>query len=151
MMGRGGDIIIVDDANKLGEVDSKVSRETVIDWFRSTLLSRLNAPTSDPIIVIQQRVHEEDLAGYLLARGGWEHLYLPAIAEDQMIVDLGPRGTLERDEGHLLHEERLPKEFLDRQGGSRFLCVCGAVPAATGAKRRRYHPLGLVQNLRPTP
>lgn len=113
--GRGGDIIIVDDANKPGEVESKVSRENVIDWFRSTLLSRLNAPTVDPIIVIQQRVHEEDLAGYLLAKGGWEHLNLLAIAEEHLIVDLGMKGTLERSEGHLLHEERLPKDFLDKQ------------------------------------
>ena len=115
MTGRGGDIIIIDDANKPGEVESKVSRENVIDWFRSTLLSRLNAPTTDPIVVIQQRVHEEDLAGYLLRTGGWEHLNLPAIAEDQMIVDLGIKGKLERREGHLLHDERLPLQFLTKQ------------------------------------
>ena len=96
MTGRGGDIIIVDDANKPGEVESKIARENVIDWFRSTLLSRLNAPTTDPIIVIQQRVHDEDLAGYLLRTGGWEHLNLPAIAEDQIVVDLGKKGKLER-------------------------------------------------------
>ena len=115
MTGRGGDIIIIDDANKPGEIESKIARENVIDWFRSTLLSRLNAPTTDPIVVIQQRVHEEDLAGYLLRTGGWEHLNLPAIAENQMIVDLGKKGKLERHEGHLLHEERLPLQFLTRQ------------------------------------
>ncbi|VCX05510.1 hypothetical protein BANRA_00020 [Acinetobacter baumannii] len=65
----------------------------VIDWFQNTLESRTNSPDT-PIIVIMQRLHEDDLAGWLLGdrkdgvpvAGGngevWEHLCLSAIQED---------------------------------------------------------------------
>nr|MDJ1018498.1 terminase [Paracoccaceae bacterium] len=80
--GRGGDIIILDDPHKPEEATSEVKRLQVIDWYRTTLLSRLNDPRSGPIVLIQQRVHEADLAGVLLEQGGWEHLDLQAIAEE---------------------------------------------------------------------
>ncbi|NIT59367.1 MAG: terminase, partial [Aliifodinibius sp.] len=53
-----------------------------IEWFTGTALSRLNNKVTDPIIVIQQRLHDKDLAGYLLETGKWVHLNIPAIAEE---------------------------------------------------------------------
>ena len=56
-------------------------RKNVIDWFTTTMESRKNRPDT-PIIVIMQRLHEDDLAGYLLSGGNgeeWEHLNIPAI------------------------------------------------------------------------
>ena len=56
-------------------------RKNVIDWFTTTMESRKNRPDT-PIIVIMQRLHEDDLAGYLLKGGNgeeWEHLNIPAI------------------------------------------------------------------------
>jgi predicted phage terminase large subunit-like protein len=112
--GRGGDIVILDDPHKPDEAASDLKRQQVIEWYRSTLLSRLNDPVNDPIILIQQRVHEADLAGTLLEQGGWEHLNLPAIAEEPQTIDLGWRGKVVRDEGDLLHAARLPRDLLDR-------------------------------------
>ena len=42
-----------------------------------------------PIIVIMQRLHEEDLAGYLIGHGSWHHLDLPAIAVDDSVIPVG--------------------------------------------------------------
>ncbi|MBT8418684.1 MAG: phage terminase large subunit, partial [Silicimonas sp.] len=113
--GRGGDIIIVDDPHKPEEATSEAKRKQVTDWWSTTLLSRLNDPEKDPIIVIQQRVHEADLAGTLLEQGVWDHLNLPAISEEREVIDLGWRGTVTRDEGDYLHPERLSPAVLNRK------------------------------------
>jgi len=110
--GRGGDIVIIDDPHKPEDAASDVKRENVINWYRSTLLSRLNDPANSAIILIQQRVHEADLAGFLLEQGGWVHLDLPAVAEESGEVDLGWRGRVPRPPGHLLHPDRLSKALL---------------------------------------
>ncbi|NNL18620.1 MAG: phage terminase large subunit [Boseongicola sp.] len=115
LTGRGGDIIIIDDPHKPEDAASDVKRQSVIDWYRSTLLSRLNDPQSGPIVLIQQRVHEADLAGVLLEQDGWVHLDLPAIAEEPVEIDLGRRGIVSRQEGDLLHPDRLPQDLLDRR------------------------------------
>jgi len=115
LTGRGGDIIIIDDPHKPEDATSEVKRTSVIDWYQSTLLSRLNDPQTGPIVLIQQRLHEADLAGVLLEQGGWTHLDLPAIAEEAGEIDLGWRGAIERHEGDLLHPERLPRDLLERR------------------------------------
>jgi len=114
LTGRGGDIIIIDDPHKPEDAVSNVKRQAVLSWYRSTLLSRLNDPVNSAIVLIQQRVHEEDLAGYLLETEEWEHLELQASAEEPCEIDLGWRGKIIRKEGHLLHEARLPQKLLDR-------------------------------------
>ena len=113
LTGRGGNVLIIDDPHKPEDAASDSKRKKVLDWYGSTLLSRLNDPVNSAIIVIQQRVHEEDLAGYLLEQGGWEHLDLQAIAEEPQEIDLGWRGRIQRPIGHLLHEVRLPEPVLD--------------------------------------
>lgn len=111
--GRGGDLIIIDDPHKPDEAYSEVRRENVLDWYASTLLSRCNDPVNTPIILIQQRIHENDLAGKLLDEGDWEHLNLQAIAEETTDFDLGRRGKFQFYEGDLLHPERLPRNLLN--------------------------------------
>jgi predicted phage terminase large subunit-like protein len=95
-----GGAIIIDDPHKAGEATSSVMRQNVIDWYQTTIQSRLNK-TDTPIIVIMQRLHEEDLSGWLLSGGSgetWEHLVIPA-----------------RDEsGESFWPEQFPPEMLDR-------------------------------------
>lgn len=77
--------IILDDPHKADEARSEVMRQNVIDWFQNTVESRKNDPKNTPIIVIMQRLHESDLAGWLLGGGNgeeWELLNLPAINAD---------------------------------------------------------------------
>ena len=79
-----GGAIIIDDPHKADEARSDVMRENVIDWFQNTLESRKNS-LETPIILIMQRLHERDLAGWLLEGNNgeqWEHICLPAIKED---------------------------------------------------------------------
>ena len=112
LTGRGGDFIIIDDPHKPDEAQSDVRRNSVLDWFGSTLRSRCNEPANTPIILIQQRIHENDLAGMLLAQGGWVHLNMQAIAEEDRPFELGWRGVVHCKEGDLLHAERLPCDLL---------------------------------------
>lgn len=79
-----GGAIIIDDPHKPKEVHSDPVRQGVIDWFQNTLESRVNSPET-PIIVIMQRLHEEDLAGWLESGGNgedWEVLSIPVLDDD---------------------------------------------------------------------
>jgi predicted phage terminase large subunit-like protein len=76
--GEGGDVIVIDDPHKADEVESDVVRQGVLDWWDATMSTRLNDPKRGAVVVIMQRLHERDLAGHLLERGGFEHLCLPA-------------------------------------------------------------------------
>ena len=79
-----GGAIIIDDPHKAGEANSDTMRNNVIEWFTTTIESRVNSKDT-PIIVIMQRLHENDLSGWLLEGGNgeeWEHLNIPAIDEN---------------------------------------------------------------------
>lgn len=79
-----GGALIIDDPHKADEADSDVMRANVIDWYQNTVESRLNSPET-PIIVIMQRLHERDLAGWLLNGGSgeeWTLLKLRALQDD---------------------------------------------------------------------
>lgn len=66
LTGRGADWIIIDDPIKPQDALSDLIREKTNDWYGNTLYSRLNDKKEGKIIVIMQRLHEEDLTGYLL-------------------------------------------------------------------------------------
>jgi hypothetical protein len=80
LTGLGGNLIIIDDPLKLGDAMSDAVRERVIEWYRSTLLSRGDDKTATRIVVVMQRVHQNDLVGYLQEQGGFDVLNLPAIS-----------------------------------------------------------------------
>lgn len=87
-----GGAIVIDDPHKADEARSDKVRQGVIDWFQNTLESRKNSPDT-PIILIMQRLHEKDLAGWLLGGGNgeaWEHLCLSAWADPGDTVPLWP-------------------------------------------------------------
>lgn len=76
--------IIIDDPLKPDDSFSEVKRKSVNDRYNNTIRSRVN-DRNTPIIVIMQRLHEEDLSGFLLDGGSgevWEHLCLPALDKD---------------------------------------------------------------------
>lgn len=114
LTGRGGNLIIIDDPHKAEEgVTSETNRAGVIDWYSGTLSSRLNNKKEDAIILIQQRLHQDDLAGYLLETGEWEHLNLPAIAEEEQWVPIASNRQHYRQIGDLLHPALEPQSVLD--------------------------------------
>ncbi|MBQ6205981.1 MAG: hypothetical protein IJK52_02745, partial [Oscillospiraceae bacterium] len=81
LTGKGGDVIIIDDPQNPDMADSDAERQNTIDFFRGTLQTRLNNPKTGAFIIIMQRLHENDLSGYILSENlGYTHLCLPAEA-----------------------------------------------------------------------
>ena len=113
--GRGADFIIIDDPLKPSEAESEALRTAANEWFDGTLYSRLNNKQTGCIILIMQRLHEDDLVGHVLAQEGWEIVRFPAIAEEseEFVVDtLLGRQRYVRKEGDVLHPEWEPPEVL---------------------------------------
>lgn len=113
LTGRGAQFIVIDDPIKSIDALSDTIRNGTNVWFDQTVLSRLNDKTDGVVIVIMQRLHVEDLAGHLIARGGWTVLDLPAIAETDEVIPLGLGKVKRRRAGELLHPEREPMQVLD--------------------------------------
>ena len=121
LTGRGGDILIIDDPIKPGDALSPARRQSVIDWFETTLLSRLDDKQHGAIIVVMQRTHVGDLSGYLLeknrdlpSKDEWFHLSLPSIATEDEFFEL-PNGTeYRRKPGDVLDPVREPLKTLDQ-------------------------------------
>jgi predicted phage terminase large subunit-like protein len=104
--GRGADVIIVDDVIKAADAQSDKLRSRANDWYSETLPSRLDDKEKGAIIVAMQRLHEDDLCGKLLREGSWTTLCLPAIAEEDQEIPIGPAVVYHRERGELLHPAR---------------------------------------------
>jgi predicted phage terminase large subunit-like protein len=102
VLGRGGDSILIDDPYaSMADALSELTRKNVWDWYTGTAYNRLMPGGS--IVVINHRMHEDDLCGRLLgqqAAGGdqWEVVELPAVNEagEALWPDAYPLGALER-------------------------------------------------------
>ena len=109
LTGRGGNIIIVDDPLKPAEAASDTQRNWVNNWFDYTVTTRSNDKERGAIVIIMQRLHEDDLVGHLLEQGHWDVLALPAIAETEERYEYRTLGRPQikiRQEGEVLHPER---------------------------------------------
>lgn len=98
LTGKGGSLIILDDViRNRADANSDTIRKNILDWYKSTLYTRL-APGGS-IVFINTRWHESDLAGHLLKSEPelWTHLNMPAISDD----------------GHSLWPERWPLDKLE--------------------------------------
>jgi len=117
LTGRGADFIIIDDPLKPDEALSETQRKAANEWFSHTLYSRLNDKSTGCIIIIMQRLHEDDLVGHVLQQEGWDVVSFPAIAErDEEIVIETAFGTrrVQRRIGDVLHPERESQAELDQ-------------------------------------
>lgn len=111
--GEGGDRVVVDDPHKVGDIPSDRIRESVFGWWNEEMSTRGNDPRTVAKVIVGQRVHEQDLCGYVLDQGGYEHLCLAAEYD-------GPRSftSLEwsdprQEDGELLWPNRFGKQELD--------------------------------------
>ncbi|MGD9538539.1 MAG: phage terminase large subunit [Alphaproteobacteria bacterium] len=105
LTGEGGDILIIDDPHDPRRAASEVERARALAWFDQTFSTRLNDKRKGAIVVVMQRLHEDDLTGHLLKKGGWHHLCLPAIAEAREEHAFGAVHKV-REAGELLHPAR---------------------------------------------
>ncbi|HCG7104112.1 TPA: phage terminase large subunit [Vibrio parahaemolyticus] len=92
--------IIIDDPIKPGDAESKQKRKVINERMDGTIGSRVNSRKT-PIIVVMQRLHEEDTTGFLLdpdRKTKWTRLMIPALEEDEQgnLIALWPfKHTLE--------------------------------------------------------
>jgi predicted phage terminase large subunit-like protein len=111
--GEGGDRLVCDDPHKVDEVLSDSIRTGTLDWWDSTMSTRVNDPKTTAMVVVAQRCHQLDLSGHLLEQGSWEHLCLPAEYE-------GPSRTTSigftdprKEPGELLWPERFGRREIE--------------------------------------
>lgn len=112
MTGRRSDFVIVDDSLSAEDANSPAYREEAKRIFRETLPTRVNNDNS-AILIIQQRLHEEDTSGIILAEPdhfGYKTLILPMRFEPERADPLDWR----TEEGELLFPERFPEESVMR-------------------------------------
>ncbi len=117
LTGRGADVILIDDPLKPTDAMSESRRRAANDWFDSTLYSRLNDKARGKIIIVMQRLHEDDLAGHVLKHEAWDVVSFPAIAEDDerfaIETPFGPK-EFRRPAGEALAPAREPLATLER-------------------------------------
>jgi predicted phage terminase large subunit-like protein len=114
--GEGGDRVVVDDPLSAKQARSEAERETANTWWDETMTTRFNNRRAAAVLVMQ-RLHEQDLTGHLLEKGGWHHLCLPAEYEPshpfvypaKVLLPSGREitGDPRTEEGELLDPERL--------------------------------------------
>jgi predicted phage terminase large subunit-like protein len=113
--GQGGDFLIVDDPLSPQMANSATERDNANEWYRTTFYSRLNQADIGVRIIIMQRVHEEDLSGFLLdkeTRLNYKHICIPATNEDGNIKPKSLGKFYDKKTG-LFWEERFSKKVLD--------------------------------------
>ena len=104
LTGLGGNIFIIDDPQKPVDAQSEALRNSLNGWYANTLLSRLDNKQTGVIILVMQRVHEDDLSGFLMRSSNeWTVLSLSAIAQVRERIQIGPDRFYERGIGEALH------------------------------------------------
>ncbi len=114
LTGEGGDVLIIDDPHTPAQANSAKYRKRVMDWFDQTLSTRLNNPQEGKIVLVMQRLNQNDLTGHLLAKKqNWYQLCIPALNGKQEDLDIGlftNRRTLRAPLNHRL----VPAQALQR-------------------------------------
>lgn len=140
--GFGADILIIDDLMKAEDARSEVERQRVKDFYEQTLVSRLNDKRTGRIIAVQQRLHEDDLAAYLIDKGTFEHLNLKAIAEEdeRFAINFGRWHERRRGEALFPAMEPLPtlEEIRREIGAFAFSAQYQQNPVPPGGNRVRW-------------
>lgn len=122
--GERGTRVILDDPHNVREIESDKVRQDTVDWFATSMSNRLNDMQKSAIVVVMQRLHEEDVSGYILSKElGYEHLCIPAEFEPSRAYS--PEGKKyatsigwtdpRTDEGQLFWEDRFPEDVLKTQ------------------------------------
>lgn len=112
--GRHADLIVVDDPLKPKDV-TKLGLADAKNWWKGTLASRLRDLSTGRKVIIMQRLHDEDLAGYVINNEGhenWVHLRLPMRYEAKYPCKTLWGGDRRTEEGDLLWPKRFPEAEL---------------------------------------
>lgn len=156
--GRGADVIVIDDPLDASDADSETACFAVNKWIDETLSTRTNNPATTPIVLVMQRLSIYDPAAHLIEQENWTQLSFPAIALRNDKIPIGVGLFHKRSVGDLLHPERYPSEYLDKQrrvmGHRAFEAQFQQEPVPDGggiidlSKFRRYQTLPKLCDLR---
>jgi predicted phage terminase large subunit-like protein len=144
LTGRGGDIIVIDDPLKPDDALSETKRSAANQWFANTLLSRLDDKRSGAIVIVMQRVHMDDLTGFVTGQSEeWEILNLPAIAEADEVIPISDTEIHCRKAGEALSPVREPIAVLEnlkiQLGSDAFSAQYQQTPAPPGGAMVKRH------------
>lgn len=125
LTGLGADYIVIDDPISTDDAHNAHERARLNRQFDENILQRLNDKKSGAIILITQRLGEDDLTAHLLAKEeGWVHVSMPAIALEDELWNLSHGRTHKRCKGEALHPARESAEdligILESIGGHAF-------------------------------
>lgn len=110
--GEGGDYLIADDPHNPIHIHSPKMRAKTIEWFEQTFLSRLNNKNSGAVVIVMQRLHEEDITGYLsLNNKSWEILSIPIQSQQDTSFQIN-QNIYHYPKGEVLHKLRDKEEYL---------------------------------------
>lgn len=86
--GERGNRILLDDPHNVSEGESEATRTSTVEWFRTAMSNRLNNIDEDAIIVVMQRVHDDDVSGFILDKlfAEYDHLMIPAEFEPERVA-----------------------------------------------------------------
>ena len=91
--GRRADLAVIDDpVASFEDAAGPARREHLWNWFRSELLTRMKP--GGRIVLAMTRWHADDIAGRLIAQGGWRVVRLPALAESDDPLARAPGDAL---------------------------------------------------------
>lgn len=108
--GHRGDALVIDDPIHALNALNPLLLAKVIEWYGLAMSSRFNDMTKAVIILIMQRLHDDDLSGHLIRRGGFTLLKLQSICEQRCKT---PIWEDPRKPGELLSPHRSPMAVLD--------------------------------------
>lgn len=141
--GHRGDFLIIDDPHNVREAESEKVREATLQFFTEVLPSRINNKNS-AIVVIMQRVHENDVSGLVIAEKlGYDHLCLPMEYElDHPFPSNTALGFKDwrTEENELLWPERFDREQVEEL--KKVLRSWGGDYAVSGQLQQRPSPRG---------
>lgn len=112
LIGRGADLIIIDDPIAPHRAQDEAARNVVSAWYDAEIVPRLNDKAGGAIVLVMQRVHEDDLTAHVRKSGVWAEVVLPAIALNNEAWRLHHRRTVLRQRGEPLLPDREGKETL---------------------------------------
>jgi predicted phage terminase large subunit-like protein len=122
--GRGGDFIIVDDPLSADAATSETFRNETNSWFVHQLPQRLNNPSQSAIVIVMQRLHQNDPTGFLLSQedSDWTLLKLPLIAEEDETLTFPISGrTWKRTKGECLDAKRWSSKVVQQRQQNRLV------------------------------
>lgn len=115
LTGFGADIVILDDPIKAAEASSQPVRDDAYDWLKSSAMTRFDKPGEARVIVVMQRLHNDDVIGRLKMEEGWDLLELPAQMFGKLTIEIGASRRKILQPGDILFPQRFDEAVLEER------------------------------------